>query len=127
MMVLFPAPLGPNSPRTSPAETKFRVFDLLSDTNAIQTMARLDKETKDTFANAERDVFCCHFPCLVEGKTFSFALVLLRQVAHNHHWFLNRQGQGKNNSTLLLLSENLMIAHLEYKYINKFFKIFLQP
>lgn len=70
----------------------------------------LDKGMKDTFANTERDVLCCHFPRLVERKTFSSALVLLPQVTHNHHWFLNGQETVKKIQHFLVFSENLMIA-----------------
>lgn len=48
---------------------------------------------KNTFLNTERNVLCGHFPGLVQRETFSSALVLLPQVAHHHHWFLNMMTQ----------------------------------
>lgn len=78
---LFPAPLGPNSPRTSPGDRELCL-------NLLQTPPP-SEQIKNTFLDAERNVLRGHFPGLVQGEAFSFAFVLLPQVAHHHHWFLN--------------------------------------
>lgn len=81
---LFPAPLGPNSPRTSPGDVKHRKLRL----NLLKTPPPSEK-IKTTFLDAERNVLGGHFSGLVQREAFPFAFVLLPQVAHHHHWLLN--------------------------------------